>query len=150
MKDNFPELLENHKIEDLELGREITDEERKNLHKHNIIPMLQIDKEMFSPIGGGVTMNGLSLRGMLNAINQLKLIYYLENKVLSFYEENKESIILKTGNIENIEFHFENLDNPLVLYDKNKEHKIDIEWNPQNINELSLNFTKCKCAKKAV
>ena len=150
LKDNFPELLENHKIEGLELGREITNEERKNLHKHNIIPMLQIDKEMFSPIGGGVTMNGLSLRGMLNAINQLKLIYYLENKVLSFYEENKESIILKTGNIENIEFHFENLDNPLVLYDKNKEHKIDIEWNPQNINELSLNFTKCKCAKKAV
>ena len=94
--------------------------------------------------------NGFSRRGMMNAINQLKFIYYLENIVLSFYEENKESIISETGNIKDIEFHFYKLDNPLVLYDKNKEHKIDIEWNPQNINELSLNFTKCKCAKKAV
>ena len=77
-------------------------------------------------------------------INQLKFIYYLENKVLSFYEENKESIILKTGNIENIEFHFENLDNPLVLYDKNKEHKINIKWTSQNITEVSMNFIKYK------
>ena len=80
MKDNFPELLEKHKIEGLELGREITNEERENLHKHNIISVLQIDKEMFTPIGGGVTMNGLSLRGMLNAINQLRFFDYLEKE----------------------------------------------------------------------
>lgn len=144
IKDNFPELLEKHKIEGLELGREITNEKRENLHKHNIIPMLQIDEEMFTPIGGGVAMNGLSLRGMLIAINQLKFIYYLENKVLSFYEENKESIILKTGNIEDLEFHFSDFDNPLFLYDKNNGYKIDIIWNPQNINEVSMNFNRCE------
>lgn len=144
MKDNFPELLEKHKIEGLELGREITNEERENLHKHNIISVLQIDKEMFTPIGGGVTMNGLSLRGMLNAINQLRFVDYLEKEALSIYEENKESIISETGNIEDLEFHFSDFDNPLFLYDKNNGYKIDIIWNPQNINEVSMNFNRCE------
>lgn len=142
MKDNFPELLEKHKIEGLELGREITNEERENLHKHNIISVLQIDKEMFTPIGGGVTMNGLSLRGMLNAINQLRFFDYLEKEAQAIYNDNKESIISETGNIEDLEFHFSNLENPLILHDKNNEYKIDIIWNPQNINEVSMNFNR--------
>ncbi len=143
IKDNFPELLKSHKIEGLELGREITNEERENFHKHHIVPMLQIDKEMFTPIGGGVTLNGLSLRGMLTAINQLRFLDYLEKEVLSIYNANKESIILETGNIEDLEFHFSNLENPLILHDKNNEYKIDIIWNPQNFNEVSMNFNKC-------
>lgn len=142
MKDNFPELLEKHKIEGLELGREITNEERENLHKHNIISVLQIDKEMFTPIGGGVTMNGLSLRGMLNAINQLRFFDYLEKEAQAIYNDNKESIISETGNIEDLEFHFSDFDNPLFLYDKNNGYKIDIIWNPQNINEVSMNFNR--------
>ena len=142
MKDNFPELLEKHKIEGLELGREITNEERENLHKHNIISVLQIDKEMFTPIGGGVTMNGLSLRGMLNAINQLRFFDYLGKEAQAIYNDNKESIISETGNIEDLEFHFSDFDNPLFLYDKNNGYKIDIIWNPQNINEVSMNFNR--------
>ena len=142
IKDNFPELLEKHKIEGLELGREITNEERENLHKHNIISVLQIDKEMFTPIGGGVTMNGLSLRGMLNAINQLRFFDYLEKEAQAIYNDNKESIISETGNIEDLEFHFSDFDNPLFLYDKNNGYKIDIIWNPQNIIEVSMNFNR--------
>lgn len=80
----------------------------------------------------------------MNAINQLRFVDYLEKEALSIYEENKESIISETGNIEDLEFHFSDFDNPLFLYDKNNGYKIDIIWNPQNINEVSMNFNRCE------
>ena len=39
---------------------------------------------------------------------------YLEKEALSIYEENKESIISETGNIEDLEFHFSDFDNPII------------------------------------
>lgn len=145
IKDNFPEVLKKHELTGIiSLKHKVTNEEREKLHKHNIFPLLQLNDKVYNSLGGGVMLNGFSRRGMLTAINQLRFFDYLEKEAQAIYDDNKESIIIKTGNIEDIEFHFENLDNPLVLYDKNNEYKIDIIWNPQNINEVSIDFNKYK------
>ena len=145
IKDNFPELLEKYELKGvISLEHKITNEEREKFHKYHITPLLQLGNKVYGSLGGGVMTNGFSRRGMMNAINQLRFVDYLEKEALSIYEENKESIISETGNIEDLEFHFSDFDNPLFLYDKNNGYKIDIIWNPQNINEVSMNFNRCE------
>ena len=85
-------------------------------------------------------------RDQVSLAREMDLLTYLRRfepqELVDFY--NVFLDVMDERNIEDLEFHFSDFDNPLFLYDKNNGYKIDIIWNPQNINEVSMNFNRCE------
>lgn len=77
---NWPDLLDTCRLIGASIEQEITDSEMGDLHKSHINTFVQLDDDIYMPLGGGETFDGTPIKQMLkynkihNYLKQVEMI----------------------------------------------------------------------------
>ncbi len=145
IKNDFPEILENSKFENIHNPEQnITESERISIRKAGGSTSTSIDGDLYFSPGGGINTAGRSTKATMNYIQSAIIWEQIQKKIIEIINEKRSEIEKNIGisiskmHIKLLSFENENIE----LIDTENEIKIDIIMETDWRNIKNITFDK--------